>query len=49
LDELIGAARARGIELSVHNAETLQHIAPAIEAAKMAGAEAINVLSSALF
>jgi len=49
LEELIGAARSRGIELSVHNAEILQRITPAIEAAKTSGAQAINVLASALF
>jgi putative tryptophan/tyrosine transport system substrate-binding protein len=49
LEELIGAARSRGIELSAHNAEILQQITPAIEAAKTSGAQAINVLASALF
>jgi putative tryptophan/tyrosine transport system substrate-binding protein len=49
LEELVGAARSRRIELSIHDAKTLNQIAPAIEAAKMSGAQAINVLASALF
>jgi putative ABC transport system substrate-binding protein len=49
LEDLVGAARSRGIALSIHNAETLQQIAPAITVAKASGAQAINVLASALF
>ena len=46
---LIEAARSRGVELSIHSAETQQQIAPAIEAARAAGAQALEVLSSAFF
>ena len=49
LQALIEAARSRGMELSIHDAETQQQIGPAIEAAKAAGAEALDVLASALF
>jgi putative tryptophan/tyrosine transport system substrate-binding protein len=49
LEALITAARSRGVELSIHNAETQQQIAPAIEAARAARAQALEVLSSALF
>lgn len=43
------AARERGVELSVQNVATLDGIAPAIDAAKASGAEALNVLATALF
>jgi putative tryptophan/tyrosine transport system substrate-binding protein len=49
LGALLEAARSRGIELSIHNAETQQQIAAAIEAARAEGAQAVSVLSSALF
>jgi putative ABC transport system substrate-binding protein len=41
-------ARARGIELSVHLAAQPEEIVPAIDAAKASGAQALDVLSSAL-
>jgi ABC-type uncharacterized transport system substrate-binding protein len=40
------AARARGIELSVQLVSKPEEIAPAIDAAKAAGAQALNVLAS---
>jgi putative ABC transport system substrate-binding protein len=49
LQMLIEAAHSRGAELSVQHADTQQKIAPAIEAARAAGAQALNVLASALF
>lgn len=42
-------ARSRNIELSIHRAKTRAEIVPAIEAARAAGAQAINVLSSLNF
>ncbi len=42
-------ARSRNIELSIHRVKTREEIVPAIEAARAAGAEAINVLSSVIF
>jgi len=48
LGELEQAARARGIGLSVHQVARPDEIAAAIDAAKAAGAEALNVLGSAL-
>jgi putative tryptophan/tyrosine transport system substrate-binding protein len=48
VQELEKAARARGVELSIHRASTPEGIAPAIEAAKTSGAQALNVLASAL-
>jgi ABC-type uncharacterized transport system substrate-binding protein len=49
LQALTDSAKARGIELSVFSAGTLQEIVPALEAAKSSGAGGINVLSSSLF
>ena len=43
------AARVRGVELSVHWAILQEDIAPAIDAAKLSEADALNVLASALF
>jgi putative tryptophan/tyrosine transport system substrate-binding protein len=43
------AARASGVELSIHMVENEEKIAPAIDEAKVSGAEAINFLSSPLF
>jgi putative tryptophan/tyrosine transport system substrate-binding protein len=40
------AARARGVELSIHRVASAQEITAAIDAAKAWGAEALNVLSS---
>jgi ABC-type uncharacterized transport system substrate-binding protein len=42
-------ARSRNIELSIHSVKTREEIVPAIEAARAAGAQAINVLSSVIF
>jgi putative ABC transport system substrate-binding protein len=46
---LQGAARSRGVELAVYEAATREEIAPAIDAASSAGAQALNVLATALF
>jgi putative tryptophan/tyrosine transport system substrate-binding protein len=48
LRSLQDAARARGIELSVHQIATPDEIPAALEAAKASGAAAINILSSAV-
>jgi putative tryptophan/tyrosine transport system substrate-binding protein len=48
LNALQGAARARGIELSLHQITTSEEIAAAIDMAKSSGAMAINVLASPL-
>jgi ABC-type uncharacterized transport system substrate-binding protein len=45
---LENAARARGIELSVHPVARVEEIGAAIDAAKASGAGALNVLGSAL-
>src|SRR5262249_21129818 len=42
------AARARGAELLIHRIAESEEIVPAIQAAKTAGAAAVNVLSSPL-
>ena len=47
LDALTRSARSRGIELSLHRADTRAQIVPAIEAARAAGAQGLNVLASA--
>jgi hypothetical protein len=47
LQALQDAARARGIELSIHRVSKPEEIASAIDAAKNSGAEALNVLASA--
>jgi putative tryptophan/tyrosine transport system substrate-binding protein len=49
VQELEDAARAHRVELSIHRTSTPEGFAPAIEAAKAAGAQALNVLASALF
>ncbi|HEX3883848.1 MAG TPA: ABC transporter substrate-binding protein [Stellaceae bacterium] len=49
LRALEDAARTRGVALSIHPAATPDEIAPAIDAAKAAGAQALNVLASVLF
>jgi putative tryptophan/tyrosine transport system substrate-binding protein len=46
LDVLREAARARNIEASIHTIAKPEEIAPAIDAAKAAGAAALNVLAS---
>lgn len=48
LQALQGAARTRGVELSLHRVATPEEIAPAIDAAKSAGAAALNVLATPL-
>jgi putative ABC transport system substrate-binding protein len=42
-------ARSRNIELSIHRVKTREEIVPVIEAARAAGAQAINVLASVKF
>jgi putative ABC transport system substrate-binding protein len=49
LQDLTASAKARGIELSVFSARTPDEIVPAMNAAKKAGAGAINVLATTLF
>lgn len=49
LEPLFQVARSRGINVSIHTAETRQEIGPAIEEALTRGAEGLNVLASALF
>jgi putative tryptophan/tyrosine transport system substrate-binding protein len=49
LQELLDAARARSVELSVFTARAPDQIAPAIDKAKASGATALNVLTAALF
>ena len=48
LATLLDAARARGIELSIHRVERKEDIGLAIGAAKSDGADALNVLASPL-
>src|SRR5262249_8998444 len=48
LQALQDAARARGVQLSIHQVTLREEIALAIDAAKAKGAEALNVLASAL-
>jgi putative ABC transport system substrate-binding protein len=48
LQALQDAARARGVELSLHRVAAPEGIAPAIEAARNSGAKALNVLASPL-
>jgi putative ABC transport system substrate-binding protein len=49
LHVLEDAARARGIELSIHPAAKPEEIAAAIGAAQASGAQALNVLATPLF
>ncbi len=49
LQVLVNSARARGIELSVFPVNAKEEIVPALDAAKSAGAGAINVLATQLF
>jgi putative ABC transport system substrate-binding protein len=46
LDLLRTASRARAVELSIHAVARGEDVAPAVEAAKAAGAQALNVLFS---
>jgi putative ABC transport system substrate-binding protein len=43
------AARARGVEVSIHQVASAEEITAAIDAAKASGAAALNVLSSPFF
>jgi putative tryptophan/tyrosine transport system substrate-binding protein len=49
LEILRNEAHSHGVELAVYEASTPEEIVPAIDAASRAGAQALNVLSSALF
>ena len=49
VQQLLTAARARGVEVSVLGVATYEQVIPTIDAAKAAGAEAINFLSSPVF
>src|SRR5262249_15541199 len=49
LKTLEDAARARGVEFSVHRITQLEEIAPAVDAAKALNAAGLNVLASSLF
>jgi putative tryptophan/tyrosine transport system substrate-binding protein len=48
LQALQDSAHTRGVELFIHQVTKLDEIAPALEAAKSSGAEALNVLASPL-
>jgi putative tryptophan/tyrosine transport system substrate-binding protein len=48
LEALRDAARARGVELAIYRVAKAEEIAPAIDAAKAAGAQALNVAASLL-
>src|SRR5262249_36722346 len=48
LQGLQDAARARGVELSLHRIAKAEDIAPAIDSAKVSNAAALNVLASPL-
>ena len=49
IQALIEQARSGGINLSIHYAAAVQQIVPAIEAARAADAQALDVLASAFF
>jgi len=49
LKALEDAARARGVELSLHRVARAEEIAPALDAAKTSDAAGLNVLASAFF
>ena len=49
LEAMMAGAKARGAELSIHRVVRIEEIVPAIEAAKDAGATALNVLATPLF
>ena len=46
LQEMVNAARARGVEVSTHGVAKAEEIVPAIDAAQVAGAAALNVLAT---
>jgi putative ABC transport system substrate-binding protein len=48
LQEMVNAARARGVEISTHRVAKAEEIVPAIDAAQVAGAAALNVLATVL-
>ena len=48
LQEMVNAARARGVEISTHRITEAEEIVPAINAAQAAGAAALNVLATVL-
>jgi putative ABC transport system substrate-binding protein len=48
LQALQDAARARGVELSIHRVASAEEVAPAIDAAKASKAAALNILASPL-
>jgi hypothetical protein len=49
LQALQDAARARGIELSIHPVTSADAIVPAINAARAAGAGGLNLLAASVF
>jgi putative tryptophan/tyrosine transport system substrate-binding protein len=49
IQQLLDAARGRGVEVLVLGAATYEQVIPTIDAAKSAGADAINFLSSPVF
>jgi len=48
LQEMVGAARARGVEISPHRVAKAEDIVPAINEAQADGAAALNVLATVL-
>ena len=49
LDELQKAARAHGVEFSIHRVARAEEIAAAMDSAQASGATALNIVSSPLF
>jgi putative ABC transport system substrate-binding protein len=49
VQELVDAARSRGVALAIHQVTRPDQILPAIDAARAAGAAALNVLATPLF
>jgi putative tryptophan/tyrosine transport system substrate-binding protein len=49
LQALAEAACSRGVMLLIHRADRAEEITPAIDAARAAGAQALNVLGAAFF
>ena len=49
LEALQDGARRRGVELSIFGVASSEQVVPAIEAAKAAGAQALNLLATPLF
>ena len=48
LQALVEAAGSRGVALSIHRVERTEEVLPAIDAARAAGAQALNVLGGPL-